>query len=137
MGFVAEVKFPVTDGTIVTAIRTALTVSWSTGLTVQRKLPATLTNRMVTVRNDSGPQDRQSLRRYGINVWADDSLEAEQIALDAMAGLRSLAGTGAIAAADQFSGPFEIDDDPPFTVSGESLTHFYFTFRATVRGTRA
>jgi len=135
MGFIVDVKFPITDGTIVTAIRTALTTSWSTGLTVQRKRPDTMTKRVVTVRNDSGPQYRQAQRRYGINVWADTSVDAEQIALDAMAALRTLAGTGPITATDNFSGPFEINDDPQMTVGTENLTHYYFTFRITLRGT--
>jgi hypothetical protein len=89
--------------------------------------------RLVTIRNDSGPaEDVRSLRRYGINVWADDSLEAEKIALDAMKACR--ARMGPVVHADEFTGPYEVSDDPAYTVAGKTLTHFYFAFRATVRG---
>ena len=126
-----DVLFPVTDGAVVTQIRTEL-ASWSS-LVVQRKRPATMPKRLITVRNDSGPaEDVRSLRRYGLNVWADDSLEAEQIALAAMKACRSR--MGAIVFTDEFSGPFEVEDEPAFTYEGKLLTHFYLTFRATVRG---
>lgn len=133
--FILDVEHPITDGTIVTWLRAALT-GWS-GLTVQRKLPPTHTRRMVTVRNDSGPIEGSiARRRYGINVWADTSEDAEQLALDAMSTLRLIPGTGAVVATDQFTGPFEIEDEPAFTVAGKILTHFYFAFRVSVRGTQ-
>jgi hypothetical protein len=89
--------------------------------------------RLVTVRNDAGPAtDVRLFRRYGINVWADDSTDAENIALEAMKACR--AHMGAIVATDQFTGPLEIEDEPDYTFEGEPLIHFYFTFRATVRG---
>lgn len=128
------VKPPVADGVIVTALRTGLVVAgWGSGLTTQRKLPDPLTRRMVTVRNDGGPAARQSLRRYGINVWADDSLEAELIAGECSLILRRLPGTSPVTATDSFVDPVEIDDDPPFVVGNKNLFHFYFPFRATLR----
>lgn len=137
-----EVKPPVADGAIVTAFRAGLIAAgWGSGLTVQRKLPDTLTRRMVTVRNDGGPSVRQSLRRYGINVWADDSLDAEKIAAECSLLARKLPGTSPFVATDNFVDPIEIleagdavGDDARFTVGGKTLTHFYFPFRATLRG---
>ncbi len=139
---IAPVKFPITDKAVVDAIRVTLTPTWSSGLLVQRKKPAGTTadpntRRMVTVRNDSGPQDLlRSQRRYGINVWADVSVDAEKIALDAMAGLRTLRGDG-IVLTDSFNGPFEIEDEPPLVVGGKPLYHFYFTCRVAVRGSHS
>jgi hypothetical protein len=133
----APYRFPITDGVIVSALRVGLTAKWgATGLTVQPKLPAATlrTRRMVTVRNDSGPQDgASSRRRYGVNVWADSSADAENIALDAMAILRLIPGGKPITATDGFSGPFEVDDDPQMTVATKNLTHFYFVFTASVK----
>ena len=89
--------------------------------------------RLVTVRNDGGPaSDVRLRRRYGINVWADNSVDAEKIALDAMKACRS--PMGAVVFTDEFTSPIEIQDEPAYTFNGAPLTHFYFTFRATVRG---
>lgn len=133
---VYEVKPPIVDGIIVAAFRAGLIAAgWGTGLTVQRKLPDPFTARMVTVRNDGGPAVRQSLRRFGINVWADDSLDAEKIAGECSLIARKLPGTSPFAATDSFVDPVEIEDDPAFTVANKTLTHFYFPFRATLRNT--
>ena len=129
---VLDVLFPVADGAVVSRIRSELT-AWS-GLVVQRQRPTVMPKRLVTVRNDGGPvEDVRSLRRYGVNVWADDPLDAEKIALAAMRACR--ARMGPVVHTDQFSGPYEIPDDPAFTFAGKTLSHFYFTFRAVVRGT--
>ena len=133
--FIRPVRFPISDGAIVTALRTGLTAKWSSGLTVSPKLPPTKTRRMVTVRNDSGPQEGvTSRRRYGVNVWADTSVDAENMALDAMSVLQTLPTGTPIVATDSFSGPFEVDDDPPYVVASKNLTHYYFAFRASVKG---
>lgn len=136
-----EVRPPVADGVIVTAFRAGLTAAgWGSGLKVQRKLPSPLTRRMVTIRNDGGPAGRQSLRRYGVNVWADDSLDAEQIAGECSLIARRLPGTSPFVATSGFVDPVEIvdggeavGDDAAFAVGGVTLTHFYFPFRATLR----
>ena len=130
-----EVKPAIADGVIRIALETGLIAAdWGSGLSVGRKLPAVHTRRMVTIRNDGGPAGRQSQRRYGINVWADDSYECEQIAGECSLILRKLPGTGMVTATDNFVDPVEIDDDPPFTIGGKDLFHFYFPFRATLRG---
>ena len=129
---VFDVRFPVTDGPITAAIRAALLPSWS-GLIVARKRPAQMPKRLITVRNDSGPAlDVRSLRRYGVNVWADNSLDAENLALDAMQACR--ARMGPVVFTEEFSGPYEIEDDPAFTFQGNPLFHYYYAFRAVVRG---
>lgn len=138
MGFIADVKFPGTDGVVVSNIRTRLVANgFATGLTVQRKRPDTMTKRVVTVRNDSGPQDlTRSMRRYGVNGWSDDSDDCEKMLLEAMAGLRLIPGTGSIVLADSFTGPFEIEDDPQITVGGKNLYHFYCALRVGVKGAK-
>lgn len=137
MGFMRrDIEFPISDGILHAALRVGLIEKgWGTGLTVQPKLPATKTRRMVTGRNDSGPQEgRISFRRYGFNWWADDPVEAQNMALDGMSVLRLLADGDPIAAVDQFAGPFEIDDDSPYEVGSKVLTHFYSTCRVAVKG---
>lgn len=90
---------------------------------------------MVTVRDDSGPDDGvQSRRRYGFNVWAESALKAEKLALLCMAILRSAADGRPITLVDQLSGPYEIEDDPQLVVANKNLSHYFFTGRITVRG---
>jgi len=131
--------FPSTTGRLVSVVKTGLTASalaYASGVTVQPKLPATLTWRMVTVRDDSGPEDgTQTRRRYGFNVWADSSVDAENLALLCMAILRSAADGNPITFVDQLSGPFEIPTDAPYVVGGKNLTNYFFTCRITARGT--
>ena len=130
-----NVRFPSSDLTVIAALRGGLT-SWS-GLTVGRKLPplTSMTRRMIIVRNDSGPVEGvQSRRRYGFNGWADSSVDAENLLLDAMAVLQVAADGNPITFTDAFSGPYEIDDETPYVVGGKRLYHFYFTCRISVRG---
>lgn len=144
MTFIAPSKFPSTDGKIITALRAGLIArGWGTGLTVARKVPTAKTRRMATVRNDSGPQEiSRSIRRYGVNVWCDNSTagedpskDAELMALDAMSVLQTIADGEPIARAYDFAGPYEIEDETPYVVGTKNLAHFYFTFTCLVRGT--
>lgn len=128
-----DIRFPSSDLKALEVAEAAL-VGWS-GTTVGRKLPKVKTRRMVTARNDSGPQENvQSRRRYGFNHWADSSADAELMALDLMAAFRVAADGDPITLVDQFSGPYEIDDDPQMTVGNKNLFHFYWTCRISVRG---
>ncbi len=143
--WIREQRFPISDGLIVTALRAGLAATWGTAssLTVAQKIPAVKTRRIVTVRDDSGlAVGRIQPRRQGINVWADSAEDAAELALDAMQICQSDLPTGPeIVSANQFTGPFEIDEDVPFTVevSGatKSLTHYYFTFVCTVKAAPA
>lgn len=129
-----NIKFASSDLAVITILTTGLT-AWSQ-LTVDRKLSKVKTRRMITVRNDSGPVESvQSRRRYGFNVWADSSVDAENLAYDAMAVLQVAANGNPITLVDQISGPYEIDDDPQMTVGNKNLFHFYWTARVTVRAT--
>lgn len=134
---VYDVEFGITDGLVVSCVRDSL-ADFSSGLTVQRTLPTVKTRRMATVRNDSGPQEGVlSFRRYGVNVWADSSTDAELMAHAAMSGLRRLPGTALVKATDSFSGPFEVEDDVPIAVGVKPLTHFYFAFRLVAKAVQA
>ncbi len=143
--WIREQRFPISDGLIVAALRSGLAATWGSigTLTVGTKVPATKTRRMVTVRDDSGlAVGRTQPRRQGINVWADSSVDALNLALDAMEICQAELPTGdVIVAVDGFTGPFEIDEDVPYTaaVSGvtKSLFHFYFTFVCTVKAAAA
>ena len=132
-----NILFPPTTGILCSILRTALSASplaYSSSVTVQPELPATKTARMVTVTDNSGPDDGvQTRRRYGINVWASRQ-DAELLALLCMAVLRSCADGQPITATDSFSGPYSIPDDPAYVVDGADLVHFFFTLRASARG---
>lgn len=135
-----DLIFPSSVGLVCAGFRASLIASdasYADAVTVQPKLPDTRTLRMVTVRDDSGPDDGvQSRRRYGINVWAESSVVAESVALLLMAVARNLPDGDPITATDSFAGPFEVDDgdDPPIVVGSTRLSHYYFTFRLSVRG---
>jgi len=128
-----RVRFPISDGKVVSVLKAALS-GWS-GLSGGGKLPATMTKRVFTVRNDSGPQElSRASRRYGVNVWADSSVDAENLALDAMEGLTALADGSPFLSVGSFTGPFEVNDDTAYTFESTSMTHFYFAFQGTVKG---
>jgi len=132
-----NIIFPPTTGKLCTILRTALTASplaFASGVTVGPELPATHTARMVTVRDDSGPDDGvQTRRRYGINVWAAQA-DAELLALTCMAVLRSCPDGQPITATDSFSGPYQVADDPKYVVGSTELVHMFFTLRVSARG---
>jgi len=131
--------FPSTTGVLCSVLRAGLTasaVAHAIGVTVQPKLPATKTARMVTVRDDSGPDDgSQTRRRYGFNVWADTPVDAENLALLCMAILRDCADGQPITVTDSFSGPFDVPTETPHNVGGKNLTNYFFACRITARGT--
>lgn len=134
------VIFPSTIGTVVSKIREGLAESgseYAPGVKVQPKLPPQpqRVQRMITVRDDSGPDDgTQTRRRYGINVWAESPVAAEQLALLTMAVCRNMADGQPITLVDQVSGPIEIDETTPLLAGTVLLFHYYFTFRLTARG---
>ena len=132
-----NIIFPPTTGKLCAILRTALTASassFASGVTVGPELPATHTARMVTVRDDSGPDDGvQTRRRYGINVWAAQA-DAELLALTCMAVLRSCPDGQPITATDSFSGPYQVADDPKYVVGSTELVHMFFTLRVSARG---
>ena len=128
-----NIRFPSSDLRLIEIAEAAL-AGWS-DLTIGRKLPKNKTRRMMTIRNDSGPQQNvQSRRRYGFNFWADDSADAENMALDFEAALRVAADGELITFVDDLSGPREIDDDPQMTAGNKNLFHFYSAARISVRG---
>ena len=133
-----QILFPPTTGKLCAVLRTALTASplaYASGVTVGPELPATKTARMVTVRDDSGPDDGvQSRRRQGVNVWAVRA-DAENLALLCMAILRGCADGQPITRTDSFSGPYQVADDPKYVVGSTELVHMFFTFRVSARGT--
>ncbi len=138
--WVRSQRFPISDGLIVAALRSGLAETWGT---VGTEVPPTKTRRMVTVRDDSGlAVGRTQPRRQGINVWADSSVDALNLALDAMRICESALPVGdVIVSANQFTGPYKIDEDVPYTVVvstvSKVLTHYYFTFIATVKAAAA
>lgn len=130
--FIAEARFPIVEGAILAAFRDEL--GWS-DLTVQLQLPETMPKRLVTMRDDSGPQAMSTaLQRKGVNVWADSFLDSKNLALDCMAACRLLPRlVGPVKAVSEFVGPYEVTDDPKFTFGSTPLIHHYFAFAVTVK----
>lgn len=137
------VIFPSTVGLVCAVLRTGLggvftdefTDEFGNPVTVQPDLPSKKTGYMVTVRDDSGPDDGvQTRRRHGVNVWADSAVGAENLALFCMALMRSCADGKPITLVDQLAGPFRVDDDPQLTVGKKNLSHYFFTCRVSARG---
>lgn len=132
------VIFPSTVGKVCAVLRTGLSgasEAYASGVLVQSELPATKVRRMVTVRDDSGPDDgTQTRRRHGVNVWAENAVNAELLALYCMALMRSCADGKPITLVDQLSGPFKVPDDPAYVVGSDTLSHYFFTCRVSARG---
>lgn len=129
-----EVTYPASTGPVVRALRTFLTAGGWTGVTVQPKLPATKTARMVTVRDDGGtPRDGISRRRHGFNIWANDPVDAQNLAIAVANGCRS-----ALTAVD-VSDPIEITDDADehTIVAGKPLAHYFVSAVLIIRASNA
>lgn len=132
------IEFPISTGLIVSKVKAALTASSnpiSNGVGVSGRLPDVTkrTARMVTFRDDSGPREGVlSRRRYGVNVYASNAVDAEKLA-NLVMSILSDSANAALPAFDSFSGPYEIPDESPVVVGGVDLANFYFTFRASVR----
>jgi hypothetical protein len=137
-----NITFPSTTGLVVSRFKAALASTSQphmSNVRVQPKLSpeGSRSTRMVTVRDDSGPDNGpMTRRRYGVNVWAEDSVTTEKLALYLMAVARIVPDGKPITSTDSFSGPFEVIDTETdlLTVDDQTLTHFFFTFRLTARG---
>lgn len=129
----ADYLYPIVAGDMLAAYRTGL-ASWSS-LTCQAKRPATMPKRLLTLRNDGGRDELgKALTPFGVNVWADSAEDAAKIARAAAAVTLGMAGTvDAVKAIRDTVGPYEIQDDPAFTFSGKTLTHYYFSFDAVIK----
>lgn len=94
---------------------------------------------MVTVRDDGGPTlGRIQSRRHGVNVWADNPVDAEKIALEIIHIAESIIPNGVvISGTSGFVGPYEVEDDVPFVVDKKNLTHFFVSFIADVKAYNA
>lgn len=131
-------RFPIVSGTILEKLRSGLS-AYSDGLSTGTKVPEVQTRRMVTVRDDGGnTAGRIQSRRQGVNVWADDAVEAETIALEVLhIAEKALPDGVVIAATSGFIGPYEVDDDVPYIVGSKSLTHYFVSFIADVKASNA
>jgi hypothetical protein len=126
-------RYPVLTGVMLTEYR-ALLAGWS-GLSCLPKRPKEMPKRLLTLRDDSGPDTLgMATRSYGVNVWADTAQDAANLAADALAATLTLPGAVAgVKAIREPVGPYEVDDDPAFTFNGSPLFHYYFSFDARVK----
>lgn len=125
-----DITFPSSTGIVVRGIRAFLTAASWTSVTTQPKLPDTKTARMVTVRDDGGtPRNGISRRRHGFNIWADDPVDAENLAIAVADCCR------ASFAAVEVSDPVEVTDatDDAMTVSGKPLSHYFVSAVLVIR----
>jgi hypothetical protein len=74
--------------------------------------PAPVPGRVVTIRDDGGPdRDLTKVNSLGVNVWADTEEEAGDLARLVAALLRAGVGTGALVAHLGANGPYPIPDE--------------------------
>jgi hypothetical protein len=137
---VRRVLFPIVTGEIAAGLRAALAAraeSYCSSVLVQPKLPIAKHSRMVTVRDDGGPQDDMIQRRsFGFNVWAETSVDAEKLARMCMGILPTLADGSPIVGVSNLSGPFEVIDQGTdlYAVGTTTLSHYYFSAQIASRG---
>lgn len=139
---VVDILFPIVTGRVVTGLRSALGARpepYTSDVLVEPRLPHTSRRqrRMVTVRDDGGPQDQVIQRRgFGFNVWAENSVAAEKLARMCMALLPGFADGSPIVRVAGLSGPFEVQDEGTdlMSVDGVTLSHFYFSAQVWSRG---
>ena len=94
--------------------------------------------RFISIRDDSGPETGGvKVNRFGVNVWASSDVDASNLARDAMASSKRLPGVWRFKATSQHFGPIPIDDDPPIAYGDGAMSHYYFSFAATVKGVDA
>ena len=127
-----DIVYPASTGPTVRATRAFLTAKGWTGVTVQPKLPTTMTARMVTVRDDGGTgRDGVSRRRHGFNIWANDPVTAQNLAIAVATGCR-----GALRATE-VTDPIDVTDDTDerTLVAGKPLTHYFVSAVLVVRAT--
>lgn len=140
---VLRVLFPVVTGAVVAGLKAGLAgraEPYTDDVKVQPKLPpnGARSLRMVTVRDDGGPQDGAlQSHGYGFNVYAESSVVAEQLARMCMAILPTIADGSPVVRVGNLSGPFEILDDATdlLAVGDTTLAHYYFSGSVTSRGT--
>lgn len=84
---------------------------------------------MVTVRDDGGSdRDGVERRRHSLNVWADNPVDAENLARDVAAGLRAGLAATNIAVLE-----VEDETDDVLVVAGKNLTHYLVACTIPVR----
>lgn len=123
-----DITFPSTIGHVVTTVRGGL--EQFAPVTVQPKLPPTKIARMVTIADDGGTARSGTLRRrYRANVWADDPVTAERLAIAVAATFR-----GTLRMLD-VTDPLEVTDttDDVIVVGKKTLTHYLITGTLIVR----
>lgn len=132
--FTPQYEFPISvPGDMLTTYRTEL-AAW-TGLSCLPERPATMPKRLLTLREDGGPDSGTGLGLwgYGVNVWADSRTDAKGIAVDAMSVTLTFPGEGQVKRILNMVGVREVEDDPQYTYNGKPLHHFYFSFDALVK----
>lgn len=135
------VRYPIVTGTLVSKMKDALEADSSqvtSGVKVSGKLPKASDRsvRMVTFRDDSGSSQVLAVRRFGVNVYAATSVDAEKLALVCMSAMSQFADGNPITSVSGFFGATEVEQDEtdPLIVDGKTLSHFYFNCTVTVRG---
>lgn len=138
-----RVLFPIVTGRLVSGLKSGLDAraeSYTDAVLVQPKLPPAGSRiaRMVTVRDDGGPQNGPTQSHgFGFNVYAESSVVAEKLARMCMGLLPTLADGAPVTRVSNLSGPFEIVDDATdlLTVGTTTLAHYYFSAQVASRGT--
>lgn len=127
----AQYRYPIVSGAMLAQYRVGL-ASWSSLLCGPERAES---RRALALREDGGPDSLGvAVWSYGVNVWADSTVDAKNITLDAAAVTLTIPGlVPAVKAIRDLVGPYEVEDEPAYTYGGKSLAHFYFSFDAVVK----
>lgn len=129
------VLYPDVETAVVSYLRTALAARpepYASGVTVTNRLPATIPDRAVWVRDDGGPDATAVTKasRIGVNVFTARNKRDEGIDLANLvrALLKAAPGSGPFTFATSFTGPVAVSDET-------ERPRFYITCELHVRGT--
>lgn len=129
--FTAPSEIPIVHGIILNHFRTSLS-DWL--IVCQEERPTTMPQRLLTLRDDSGPIGLTSaLLRHGVNIWADSKLDSREIARDAMAAVWQLPGVGPLRGVTEMTGATLVPDDPAYVYDSKPLHHYFFSFVVLVK----
>lgn len=125
-----DITYPATVGPFVFGMRAYLSGAGWSGVTVTPKRGTAASARMVTVRDDGGTgRDGVSRRRHGFNIWANDAVTAQDLAIAVANGCRQAFD------AVEVSDPVDVTDDTDTRtlVDGKPLTHYFLSTVTPVR----
>jgi hypothetical protein len=128
MTLIEPVAYPIVEMVFPAALRSALALRsepYAQNVTVGKKVPATMPDRLVTFRRDGGPASAWTDHpRLGINVWAKTDADVDNLARLVVALLPTLVGPQ-VDSVHVMSGPTDVTDvsgTPQRYITAEAAT---------------